>query len=148
REWQALAEEIVVDLAVGGGVPQRLVLHRSGVPARLVLAQQVTDFMDQDRRVLLDGVRGDPGVVVVETPARVDRHAFDLIGFDRNQIEERRREVRTLIRRAYARRLQRARIASAPAIEATDQLGEAAQHDVGSGFSRTIISSRLTSSLR
>ena len=54
-----------------------------------------------------------PGVVVIETPARVDRHAGDHVGLDRNQIEERGREVGALIRRAHARGLERARVSVA-----------------------------------
>ena len=48
--------------AVSGGVPQRVVADGRGVLARFVLAQQMTDFMDQHRGVLFNGVRRQPVV--------------------------------------------------------------------------------------
>ena len=65
---QPLGGEVVVDLAVRGGVPQPVVPDRRRLLARLVVAQQVADLVDQHRGVLFHGVRRHPGLVVVETP--------------------------------------------------------------------------------
>src|SRR5262245_2937313 len=73
-------------------------------------------------------MRRHPLIVVVETPARIDGHARDLIGLDRDQAEQRGREIGTLIRRADAGGLQRARVAAATAVETPNQFRESADH--------------------
>ena len=107
---QPLGVEIVVDLAVAGGIPALVILDAGGFLSRFVIAQQVTDLVNQQRGILLDGMRRQPSRVVVQAPPRIDGHAADEIGLDRNQIEERRREIAALMGRADARRLKRARI--------------------------------------
>src|SRR5262245_43826658 len=96
REWQSFADEVVVDLAIGRGVPERDVLHRRGVLARFVLAQEMTHLMNQHRRVLFDGVSRQPGVVVVKPPARIDGHAGDHVRLHRYQIEQSWSEIGAL----------------------------------------------------
>ena len=66
---QSLRDEIVVDLTIGGGVPERVVLDGRRLLSRLVLAQQMADLVDQHGRVLFHGVRREPRVVVIEPPA-------------------------------------------------------------------------------
>ena len=107
---QALGVEIVVDLAVAGGVPAPMIRDAGGLLSRLVVAQQVPHLVNEQRRVLFDRVPRHPRVVVVQAPVRVDGHAVDQVGGDRNQAEERRREIAALIGRPHASRLQRARI--------------------------------------
>ena len=46
----------------------RSFLDRGGLPARLVIAQQMPDLVDQHGGVLFDRVRRHPRLVVVETP--------------------------------------------------------------------------------
>src|SRR5262245_48958472 len=65
---QPLRVEIVVDLAVAGGVPASVIHDACGLLAPLVVPQEVPHFMNEQRRVLLDGVRCQPGVVVVQAP--------------------------------------------------------------------------------
>jgi hypothetical protein len=96
-EGQPFGDEVIVDLAIGRGVPERDVLHGCGVLARCVLAQQVTDFMNQYRRVLFNGVCREPGVVVIEPPARINGHAGDHVRPHWNQIEQGRSEIGPLI---------------------------------------------------
>ena len=54
RQRQSFGVEIVVDLAVAGGVPAPVVRDRRRFLARLVVAQQMADFVNQQRRVLFD----------------------------------------------------------------------------------------------
>jgi hypothetical protein len=137
RQRQSFSGEVIVDFAISRRVPEHDVRNRGGVFARFVIAQQMADLVDQDGRVLFDGMRGQPIVVVVEPPVRIHGHAGDHVGLDRNQIEERRRKVGALIGRAHARRLKRARIAVASTIETANQFGKSAQHR-RSGRSRTL----------
>jgi hypothetical protein len=46
--------QIVVDLAVAGGVPASVIARARGLLPRLVIAQQVADLVNQQRRVLFD----------------------------------------------------------------------------------------------
>ena len=71
-----------------------------------MLAQEVSDFVNEQRRILLDGVPRHPRVVVVQPPVRIDGHAVDQVGGDWNQAEERRREITALIGRPHASCLQ------------------------------------------
>ena len=128
RQGQSLSVEVVVDLAVAGGIPATVVGGRGGLPARIVIAQQMTDFVNQQRRILLDAVMGEPSGVVVEAPVTIDSHAADLIGFDRNEIEERWREIAALMRRANPSGLQLARIALFLARRGADQIEQLEAH--------------------
>ena len=49
--------QVVVDFAIGGGVPEPLVPDGRRLLARFVLAQQMADLVDQHGRVLFHGVR-------------------------------------------------------------------------------------------
>ena len=67
---QSFGGEIVVDLAIRRGVPQSRFADGGRLLARFVIAQQVTDFVNQQRGVLFDRMRRQPRFVVVETPVR------------------------------------------------------------------------------
>jgi len=54
RQRESLVVEVVVDLAVAGRVPPLVILDTGGRFSTLVIAQQVTDFMNQQCRVLFD----------------------------------------------------------------------------------------------
>jgi len=69
--------EIVVDLAVAGGIPAPVVADASGFAAALVIAEEMAHLVDEQARVLLDGVRRKPRAVVVQPPVRVYGHAGD-----------------------------------------------------------------------
>ena len=84
-----------------------MIREAGGLLSRLVVAQQVPHLVNEERRVLFDGVPRHPRVVVVQAPVHVDGHAVDQIGGDRDQAEERRREITALISRPHASRLQR-----------------------------------------
>jgi hypothetical protein len=105
-----------------------MIRDAGGLLARLVVAQQVSDLVNEQRRVLLDGVPRHPRVVVVQAPVRVDGHAVDQVSRDRNQAEERRREITALIGRPHASRLQRARIPVCLRRGAADQIAECEWH--------------------
>jgi len=125
---QPLRVEIVVDLAVASGVPAAMICNGRGLLSPLVVPQEVPDFMNEQRRVLLDGVRRQPGVVVVQTPVRIHGHAADQVGLDRNQVEERRREVAPLVSRSQSSRLQRARRSLRPLLVTANQISEPEPH--------------------
>ena len=125
---QSLGVEIVVDFAVAGRVPAPVVPDACGLLAPLVVAQQMAHLVDEQARVLLDGVRRNPGIVVVQPPVRIHGHAADQIGLDRHEAEERRREIAALIRRPHARRLQRARIPVRLPLGAANQIEEPDSH--------------------
>ena len=71
RQRQSLGVKIVVDLAVAGGVPSRVVPDRRILPACLVIAQEMSHLVNQQRRVFLDRVRAEPVSVVVQPPVRI-----------------------------------------------------------------------------
>ena len=68
RQRQSFGEEIVVDLAVARGVPAPVVADAQGLLAFLVVAQEMAHLVDEQARVFLDGVRRNPGLVVVQPP--------------------------------------------------------------------------------
>ena len=71
-----------------------------------MIAQQVPDFVNEQRGILVDRVRRQPGLVVVEAPVRIDRHGRDQVRFYRYEIEERGSEIGALVRRAQPGRLE------------------------------------------
>ena len=95
---------------------------------RFVVAQQVPHLVNKQRRVLFDRVPRDPRVVVVQAPVRVDGHAVDQISGDRNQAEERRREIAALIGRPHAGRLQRTGVPVGLTIRVANQIAECELH--------------------
>ena len=130
--------EIVIDLAVAGSVPAPMIRDAGGLLSRLVVAQQVPHLVNEQRRVLFDRVPRHPRVVVVQAPLRVDGHAVDQVGGDRNQAEERRREITALIGRPHASRLQRTGIPVGFSIRAANQIVECELHRQSRGTSFAI----------
>src|SRR5262249_13418582 len=68
RQRQSLGVEIVVDFAVACRVPAPVVLDARRLLASLVIPQQMAHLVNEQRRVLLDGVGRHPALVVVEPP--------------------------------------------------------------------------------
>ena len=130
--------EIVIDLAIAGSVPAPMIRDAGGLLSRLVVAQQVAHLVNEQRRVLFDRVPRHPRIVVVQAPLRVDGHAVDQVSGDRNQAEERRREITALIGRPHASRLQRAGIPAVFSIRAANQIAECELHRQSRGTSFAI----------
>src|SRR4029453_3779641 len=101
-----------------------MIRDAGGLLSRLVVAQQMADLVNEQRRVLFDRVPRHPRVVVVKPPFTADGHAVDQVRGDRNQAEERRREITALISRPYASRLQGTGKPVGFLIRAANQLGK------------------------
>jgi hypothetical protein len=130
--------EIVIDLAVAGRVPAPMIRNAGGLLSPRVVAQQVPHLVNEQRRVFFDRVSRQPRVVVIQAPLRVDSHAVDQVSGDRNQAEERRREITALMGRAYASRLQRTAIPVGFPIRAANQVAECELHRHSRGRSFAI----------
>src|SRR5262249_52118085 len=111
RKGHALALEVIVDLTVASRIPTTIISDACGFLSAMVIAQQMTDFVNQQRGVLLDTVSGQPVDVVVQAPVLIHGHAGNQIGLHRNEAEKRRGEIAALMGSPDARGLDGRRIA-------------------------------------